>query len=117
MSDEQDTRTWWAEGDMPVHNDSRVTYLVDGRAAMLAMCRHFLKAHKYIYLANWGMTPGIELVRGTDHRAGPDGSPEQEALIDELSIRRSGPASNTHGFCKETIAASRTARSKTIRTS
>ena len=84
MSDEQDTRTWWAEGDMPVHNDSRVTYLVDGRAAMLAMCRHFLKAHKYIYLANWGMTPGIELARGTDHRAGPDGSPEQEALIDEL---------------------------------
>src|SRR5204863_1487567 len=81
MFDEQDTINWWAEGDTPVHNDSRVTYLVDGHAAMLAMCRHFLGARKYIYLANWGMTPGIELARGTDHRAGPDGSPEQEALI------------------------------------
>ena len=84
MFNEQDTRNWWAEGDTPVHNDSRVTYLVDGRAAMLTMCRHFLTARKYIYLANWGLTPGIELVRGTDHQAGPDGSPEQEALINEL---------------------------------
>jgi phosphatidylserine/phosphatidylglycerophosphate/cardiolipin synthase-like enzyme len=84
MSDEQDTRNWWAEGDTPVRNDSRVTYMVDGRAAMLTMCRHFLTARKYIYLANWGLTPGIELVRGTDHQAGPDGSPEQKALINEL---------------------------------
>ena len=84
MFNAQNTRNWWAEGDTPVHTDSRVTYLVDGRAAMLAMCRHFLEARKYIYLANWGMTPGIELARGTDHRAGPDGSPEQEALIEEL---------------------------------
>ncbi|HZT98396.1 MAG TPA: phospholipase D family protein [Ktedonobacteraceae bacterium] len=84
MLEEQDSGNWWAEGDTPVHTDSRVTYLVDGRTAMLAMCRHFLAARKYIYLANWGMTPGIELVRGVDHRAGPDGSPEQEALIEEL---------------------------------
>src|SRR5437016_9541902 len=84
MFDKQDTRNWWAEGDTPVHTDSRVTYLVDGRAAMLAMCRHFLRAHKYIYLANWGLTPGMKLVRGTDHRAGPDGSPEQEALLADL---------------------------------
>src|SRR5438067_1040818 len=76
MFDERGTRNWWAKGDTPVHNDSRVTYLVDGRAAMLMMCRHFLGAHKYIYLANWGMTPGIELVRGIDYQAGPDGSPE-----------------------------------------
>ncbi len=75
---------WWAEGDTPVHADSRVTYLVDGRTTMLTMCHHFLMAHKYIYLANWGITPTMELVRGKDHRAGPDGSPEQEALLAEL---------------------------------
>ena len=47
-------------------------------------CFHFLKASGYIYIAGWGMTPGVELVRGTDHRAGPDGSPEQEALLAAL---------------------------------
>src|SRR6266566_6816993 len=72
---------WWAGGDLPVRTDSRVTYLVDGRSAMLSMCIHFLKAHKYIYLGNWGITPLMEIVRGKDHRAGPDGSPEQEALL------------------------------------
>src|SRR5437763_7922496 len=83
---EQMTHNWWAEDDIPVHNNSRVTYLVDGRSAMLTICLHLLKARKYIYIANWGMTPGMELVRGTDHRAGPDGSPEQEALLAELRI-------------------------------
>ncbi len=82
--EEQKMKNWWAEGDTPVHTDSRVTYLVDGRMAMLMMCLHFFKAHRYIYLANWGMTPGMELVRGKDHRAGPDGSPEQEALLAKL---------------------------------
>lgn len=77
-------RDWWAEGDTPVRRHSRVTYLIDGRNAMLAMCRHFLKARKYIYLANWGLSPDIQLVRGKDHRAGPDGSPEQDALMQEL---------------------------------
>ncbi len=80
VSDEQKAKTWWALGDTPVRTDSRVTYLVDGRSAMLEMCIHFLKAQKYIYLANWGMTASMHIVRGTDHRAGPDGSPEQEAL-------------------------------------
>lgn len=75
------TANWWAEGDMPVRTDSRVAYIVDGRATMLSMCIHFLKARQYIYLGNWGMTPPMELVRGKDHRAGPDGSPEQEALL------------------------------------
>jgi len=84
MSEDRRQETWWAEGDTPVHDDSRVTYLVDGRTAMLEMCLHYLKARKYIYLANWGMTAGLELVRGADHRAGPDGSHEQEALIAEL---------------------------------
>ncbi|HBE28188.1 MAG TPA: hypothetical protein DDW25_04775, partial [Ktedonobacter sp.] len=72
---EELAKDWWAEGDTPVHNDSRVTFFVDGRMTMLSMCQHFLKASRYIYLANWGMTPEIELVRGSDHRAGPDGSP------------------------------------------
>jgi phosphatidylserine/phosphatidylglycerophosphate/cardiolipin synthase-like enzyme len=69
---------------MPVRNNSYVTYLVDGRQAMWTICRHCIKARKYIYLANWGLTAGMELVRGTDHRAGPDGSPEQETLINGL---------------------------------
>jgi len=79
--DERTMTNWWATGDAPVHTDSRVTYLVDGRIAMFTMCLHFFKARRYIYLANWGITPGMELVRGPDHRAGPDGSPEQEALV------------------------------------
>src|SRR5260370_16697221 len=48
-----------------------------------------LMARTYIYLAGWGMTPLMELVRGTDQRAGPDGSPEQEALLAELREERS----------------------------
>ncbi|GCE13732.1 phospholipase D-like domain-containing protein [Tengunoibacter tsumagoiensis] len=84
LSHEQVHQNWWAEGDTPVRTDSRVLYLVDGRSAMLEICRHCLKAQKYIYLANWGMTPLLELVRGKDHRRGPDGSPEQEELLAEL---------------------------------
>ena len=86
MSDayERPVNNWWAEGDTPVRADSRVTYLVDGRTTMLTLCRHFLMAHKYIYIAGWGMTPEMKLVRGKDHRSGPDGSTEQEALLAEL---------------------------------
>lgn len=81
---EQKMNNWWAEGDIPMHTTSRTVYLVDGRSTMLTLCLHFLKARKYIYIANWGMTPELELVRGKDHRAGPDGSPEQDALVAEL---------------------------------
>ena len=81
---EQPVNNWWAEGDTPVHADSHVTYLVDAHSAFLSMCRHFLMARKYIYIAAWGLTPLMELVRGADQRAGPDGSPEQEALLAEL---------------------------------
>jgi len=77
-------RHWWAEEDTPVRNDSRVTYLVDGRAAFFFICRQIIKARQYIYLANWGMTAGIEIVRGSDHRVGPDESTEQEIFIAEL---------------------------------
>src|SRR5215471_2948802 len=78
------SNNWWAEGDTPVRAGSRITYLVDGRTTLLTMCRHFLMAQKYIYLANWGITPTMEIVRGKDQRAGPDGSPDQEALVIEL---------------------------------
>ena len=78
---EQLIKNWWAEGDIPVHTTSRVVYLVDGRSAMLTFCLHFLKARKYIYIASWGMTPEMELVRGNDHRAGLDGSREQQTLV------------------------------------
>ncbi len=74
---------WWAEGDTPIRAGSQLVYFVDGRAVMLDMCRHFLKARKYIYLANWGMTPGIELVRGEDRHAAPNDSGRAE-LIEEL---------------------------------
>ena len=81
---EQPINNWWAEGDTPVRNDSRVSYLVDARSTLLTMCRHFLMARKYIYITCWGITPTMKLVRGRDHRAGSDGSPEQEALLAEL---------------------------------
>ncbi len=81
-SDAHLVKQWWAEGDTPVHTDSRVTYLVDGRTAMLVMCRHFMKAQHYIYLANWGITPGMELVRGKDRW--PDNTHDREALVAEL---------------------------------
>jgi phosphatidylserine/phosphatidylglycerophosphate/cardiolipin synthase-like enzyme len=83
-SNEQQNDIWWAEGDTPVRNDSRVSYLVDARSTLLTMCRHFLMARDYIYIACWGITPTMKLVRGRDHRAGPDGSDEQEALLAEL---------------------------------
>ncbi len=82
--DIQQERHWWAEGDTPVHTDSQITYLVDGRTTLLTLCHHFLKARHYIYLADWGLTATMALVRGSDHRAGPDGSPEQEALLANL---------------------------------
>ncbi|GAC1566307.1 MAG: phospholipase D-like domain-containing protein [Ktedonobacteraceae bacterium] len=81
---EQQINDWWAEGDTPVRAGSRVTYLIDGRTTLLSMCRHFLKARKYIYLANWGLSPNMLMVRGKDHRAGPDGSPEQQAMLEDL---------------------------------
>ncbi len=83
-SAEHAEQSWWAEGDMPVRTDSQVTFLIDGRHTMWTMCLHFLTARRSIYLANWGITTHMQMVRGSDHRAGPDGSPEQLALIEEL---------------------------------
>lgn len=84
MNEQPAEQNWWAADDLPVRGDSQVTFLVDGRHAMWTMCLHFLTARRSIYLANWGITPQMRMVRGTDHRAGPDGSPAQQALIEGL---------------------------------
>lgn len=76
--------TWWATGDMPVRDGTRVTPLVDGREAMHAMCIAFLRAERYILLAGWDIQANLQLVRGEDARAGIAGSPEQEHLIEQL---------------------------------
>lgn len=94
-TEQPEDRHWWAEGDTPVRHDSRVTYLVDGRAAFFFICRQIIKARNYVYLANWGMTAEIELVRGQDHRVGPDESTEQENFVTEL---------RTEGFSEEDIS-------------
>jgi len=84
VADEHLLKNWWAEGDTSVRQDSRVSYFVDARSVMLTMCLYFLKAQTYIYLGHWGLTPTMEIVRGKDQRAGPDGSSEQEALLADL---------------------------------
>ncbi len=82
--DIQQAHSWWAEGDTPVHTDTQITYLVDGRTTLLTLCHRFLMARHYIYQADWGLTATMALVRGNDHRAGPDGSPQQEELLANL---------------------------------
>ncbi|HET8912193.1 MAG TPA: phospholipase D family protein [Ktedonobacteraceae bacterium] len=79
-------QTWWAQKDTPVHMDSRVAYLIDGRQTMFTMALHYLQASKYIYIANWGITPSMELVRGIDRLAGDENSPERKALLEELHL-------------------------------
>jgi phosphatidylserine/phosphatidylglycerophosphate/cardiolipin synthase-like enzyme len=85
-------KNWWAQGDSPVQEHSRIAFLVDAHATLHTMCRYFLKARKYIYIAAWGMTPGMQMVRGTDQRAGPDGSEEQEELLADLRAEGLGKA-------------------------
>jgi phosphatidylserine/phosphatidylglycerophosphate/cardiolipin synthase-like enzyme len=75
---------WWAAGDAPSHTGCHVTPLVDGREAMHAMCIAFLRAEKFILLAGWDMQANLQMVRGEDARAGTDGSPEQQRLIEQL---------------------------------
>src|SRR6266852_1471214 len=104
---EQQENNWWAEGDTPVQAHSHVSYRVDARSALLTVCRHFLMAQKYIYVAGWGMTPTMKLVRGKDHRTGPDGSPEQEALLAELLAQVSVTCmldDSSHGLLHHPVA-------------
>jgi hypothetical protein len=86
---EQETLTdgWWATGDMPVRNASRLAFLIDGRMTMLEMCLSFLRARNSIYITAWGLSPELLLVRGKHKCAGSTSSPEQEELLTWLRAR------------------------------
>ncbi|MGH2515661.1 MAG: hypothetical protein ACRDHP_08395, partial [Ktedonobacterales bacterium] len=75
---------WWAVGDAPVRIASALAPLIDGRGAMLAMCVAFLTAKRSIWLADWSLHAHLLMVRGKDQRAGPNGSPQQSALVKRL---------------------------------
>jgi phosphatidylserine/phosphatidylglycerophosphate/cardiolipin synthase-like enzyme len=74
----------WAAGDFAVHPLALAVPLIDGRAAMLAMCVSFLLARTSIWIADWSIYARLALVRGRDQRAGQDGSEAQYALLDHL---------------------------------
>ncbi|HEU4785012.1 MAG TPA: phospholipase D family protein [Ktedonobacterales bacterium] len=74
----------WAVGDFAVHPLALAAPLIDGRAAMLAMCVSFLLARTSIWIADWSIYARLALVRGRDQRAGEDGSDAQYALLDHL---------------------------------
>ncbi|MGZ3673078.1 MAG: phospholipase D-like domain-containing protein [Ktedonobacterales bacterium] len=84
MKDVQQVHDWWANGDFPVRDGCRVEPLIDGRAAMLAMCRAFLGAKNYILLAGWDLRADLPMVRGGDARLGADESPQQRTLLAHL---------------------------------
>ena len=86
---EQETLTdrWWATGDMPVRNASRLAFLIDGRMTMLEMCFSFLCARQSIFITAWGLSPELLLVRGKHKCAGSTGSPEQEELLTWLRAK------------------------------
>lgn len=79
-----DSAPWWAEGDFPVRQGVQCHPLIDGRAAMLAMCRAFLSAQHSILLAAWDIRADLQMVRGEDAHVGEDGSTEQNELIEGL---------------------------------
>lgn len=74
----------WAVGDFAVHPLALAAPLIDGRAAMLAMCVSFLLARTSIWIADWSIYARLALIRGQDQRAGQDGSDAQFALLDHL---------------------------------
>lgn len=74
----------WAMGDFAAHPLALAAPLIDGRAAMLAMCVSFLLARTSIWIADWSIYARLALVRGRDQRAGQDGSDAQYALLDHL---------------------------------
>ena len=85
--DQQDTANlvtadWWAVGDMPARAGCLVEPLIDGRAAMLAMCKAFLAAKEYILLAGWDICVELPMVRGDDTRALGG-----ETIIDDAAIQ------------------------------
>jgi phosphatidylserine/phosphatidylglycerophosphate/cardiolipin synthase-like enzyme len=70
--------------DFAAHPLAMAVPLIDGQAAMLAMCVAFLQARTSIWIADWSIYARLRLVRGQDQRAGPDGSDEQYMLLDSL---------------------------------
>jgi phosphatidylserine/phosphatidylglycerophosphate/cardiolipin synthase-like enzyme len=77
-------KQWWATGDTPLREGSRVTYFIDGRATFLEMCRHFMRAQHSIYLANWGLEPNFLLVRGRDQVPSSEDHAAYQAYISAL---------------------------------
>lgn len=100
--EETATTTIWATADLPVREALRVAFLIDGRMTMLEMCIRFLQARSSIYIASWGITPEMLLVRGKHHHAGPDGSPEQEELL--AWLRSKGLAEEDIMFWRQVYA-------------
>ncbi|HEX6123702.1 MAG TPA: hypothetical protein VFY89_11105, partial [Ktedonobacterales bacterium] len=84
----QSSQSWWATGDSPPRDGCRAHPLIDGRAAMLAMCRAFLTAKQYILLVGWDIRADLLIVRGEDAFAGAADSPEQLAY--EADLRAAG---------------------------
>jgi phosphatidylserine/phosphatidylglycerophosphate/cardiolipin synthase-like enzyme len=80
-------KKWWTTKDFPVHDDSRVTYLIDGREAMFELCCHMLTASSCLYLGYWGFTATIELVRGSDRCIEDEHNTEEESLLAILHNR------------------------------
>lgn len=75
---------WICDEDIAPRSARLLLPLVDGRSTMLAMCVAFLTATRSIALAAWDLHAELPLVRGSDLRAGADGSPEQLSLVARL---------------------------------
>jgi len=80
----EQANSWWAVEDFPVREGSVITPLVDGHAAMLAMCRAFLAARRHILVAGWDIRADLPMVRGEDVHVGAADSQGQRALFDDL---------------------------------
>jgi phosphatidylserine/phosphatidylglycerophosphate/cardiolipin synthase-like enzyme len=87
--------SWWTQGDMPVREGCLVEPLIDGRAAMFAMCKAFLTARRFILLAGWDLQVDLPMVRGGDAHMLEDGISRDPGITEWLSAQ---------GFDDETIA-------------
>ncbi len=90
-----DPTAWWAAGDFPVRDGCVVTPLIDGRAAMLAMCQTFLSARQYILLAGWDINAELPMVRGNDVDMGSSAGADHDEVAAIL---------REHGLDDEAIA-------------
>jgi len=76
---------WWASGDLPVRDGCLVEPLIDGRAAMFAMCKAFLTARRYILLACWDIRVDLPMVRGDDAQLLGEGVTESPDIAERLA--------------------------------